>query len=169
LVELVTKEVMSRQELENLGLTEVVPIRKGAERKVTMAYLDGGDKNKKNIEKWGKLWVMPRRLPNEVEKSKMMSKLVELVTKEVMSNHYYAVGDTIRKQTDGGPIGLQITGAIARVVMLWWDDKFLEVANMAGISIDMYERYIDDSNLAGYSARKQEDLLLRKTGFHKTQ
>ena len=138
---------MSRQEIEDLGLAEVVPKRKGAERKVTMAYLDVGDKNKKNVEKWGKLWDMPTRLPNEVEKSKMVSKLVELVTREVMSNHYYAVGDTVRKQTEGGPIGLQVTGAIARIVMLWWDERFLEIANVAGIGIEMYERFIDDSNL----------------------
>ena len=91
-----------------------------------MAYLDGGDKNKKNVVQWEKLWDMPSRLPSEVEKSKMVSKLVEIVTREVMANHYYAVGDTIRKQTDGGPIGLKLTGAIARIVMLWWDDKLLE-------------------------------------------
>ena len=155
---------MSRQEIEDLGLAEIVPKRKGAERKVTMAYLDGGDKNKKNVEKWGKLWDMPTRLPNEVEKSKMVSKLVELVTREVMSNHYYAVGDTVRKQTEGGPIGLQVTGAIARIVMLWWDERFLEIASITSIGIEMYERFIDDSNLvsgvieaAGDFVRKLED------------
>ena len=45
---------VAKQELEMLGLEEVVPKRKGGERKVTMAYLDGGEKNKKNIEKWRK-------------------------------------------------------------------------------------------------------------------
>ena len=137
---------LSRQEIEDLDLTEVVPRRKGPERRVTMAYLDGG-KSKKNVEKWERLWNMPQRLPSELEKSKMVSKLLEIVTKEVMTKHFYAVGDIIRKQTDGGPIGLQLTGAIARVVMLWWDEKFLEVASTAGVGIDMYERFVDDSNL----------------------
>ena len=137
---------LSRQELEQLGISEVVPKRKGAERKVTMAYLDGG-KNKKNTAKWDKLWDMPQRLPTRNEKSKMIAKTLEIVTKEVMSKHYYAVGNTVKKQTDGGPIGLQLTGAVARVVMLWWDKKFLEVANTAGVGIDMYERFVDDSNL----------------------
>ena len=31
--------------------------------------------------------------------------------------------------------------------MLWWDDKFPEIASTAGIGIDMYERFVDDSNL----------------------
>ena len=52
---------VTRQEIEELDLVGVIPKRKGAERKVTMAYLDGGDKSKKNAEKWGKLWDMPQR------------------------------------------------------------------------------------------------------------
>ena len=108
---------LSRQELEELGISEVVPKRKGAERRVTMAYLDGG-KNKKNTEKWERLWDMPKRLPNMIERSKMIGKVVEIVTKEVITKHLYALGDTLRKQTDGGPIGLQLTGSRARVVML---------------------------------------------------
>ena len=73
---------LSRQELEELDLTEVVPRRKGQERRVSMAYLDGG-KNKKNVEKWEKLLDMPKRLPSKVERSKMVAKLMEIVTKEV--------------------------------------------------------------------------------------
>ena len=45
-----------------------VPKRKGAQRKVTMAYLDGGENNQRNVEKWIKFWDMPDRLPNKDEK-----------------------------------------------------------------------------------------------------
>jgi hypothetical protein len=55
-----------------------------------------------------------------------------------MTKHFYAVGNVIRKQTDVGPIG---------VVMLWWDYRFLEMAISAGVDIEMYERFVDDSNL----------------------
>ena len=44
----------------------------------------------------------------------------------VMSNHVYKVGDTIHLQTDGGPMGLKLTGAIARVVMMLFDKIYLE-------------------------------------------
>ena len=138
---------VTRQELEALGLGEVVPKRKGADRKVTMAYLDGGEKNKKNTEKWNKLWNMPNRRPNGAEQAKMMSKIVEIATKEVMSRHFYAIGDKIMKQAEGGPIGLQLSQAIARLVMLWWDERFLEKAKTSGLEIEMYERFVDDSNL----------------------
>ena len=90
---------------------------------------------------------MHKRLPNKEEKSIMVAIIVEIVTKEVMSRHLYAVGDTIKKQDDCGPIGLQLTGAIARIVMLLWDGKFLRKAEMTGLDIDMYERFIDDTDI----------------------
>ena len=34
----------------------------------------------------------------------MIAKMLEIVTKEVMSKQYYAVGNIVKKQTDGGPI-----------------------------------------------------------------
>ena len=74
-----------------------------------MAYLDGGGNNQKN-KKNEKFWDMPGRIPNEEEKSKMISKSIEIVTKEVMSKHFYAVGDTVRKQSDGGAHWVTING-----------------------------------------------------------
>ena len=74
--------------------------------------------------------------------------------------------DKIRKQTDGGPIGLQLTGSIARIVMLWWDNRFLEMANTAGVNIEMYERFVDDSNMvsetieAGWGYSKEAGKLM---------
>ena len=34
----------------------------------------------------------------------MIAKMLEIVTKKVMSKQYYAVGNIVKKQTDGGPI-----------------------------------------------------------------
>ena len=36
---------LTRDEIEQLGLVKVVPKRKGAQRKVTLAYLDGWENN----------------------------------------------------------------------------------------------------------------------------
>ena len=50
--------------------------------------------------------------------------------------------------------------------MLWWDDRFLEMANSAGVDIEMYERYVDDSNLvpetieAGWGYSKETGKLV---------
>ena len=41
-----------------------------------------------------------------------------------MKNHTYAFGNQIRKQSNSGPIGVDITGAIAQIFMMWWDKEF---------------------------------------------
>ena len=66
------------------------------------------------------MWSYPRiNMPNEVSRflfSMCMSRLVHMV----MCNHFYRYGDTIYKQSTGGPIGLQLTGELARCIMADW-------------------------------------------------
>ncbi len=53
-------------------------------------------------------------------------------------------------QTDGGPIGLELTGAVSRVFMLWWDREFQKQIKLIMKDIDwnieFYMRYVDDCN-----------------------
>ena len=67
--------------------------------------------------------------------------------KTVMSNHFYTIGGIIRKQTDGGAIGSDMTGEMSCVYMLEWDDIFTRKCIDAGIPPDMYERYVDDETI----------------------
>ena len=100
---------MNWEEVEELELEEVVPKRiSGGGRKVTMAYFDGGKNNVKNELKWEKFWRMPLRAPNPEEKSRMISKAVLIGIKTTMFNHHYLVGEEIRRQLDGGPIGSEL-------------------------------------------------------------
>ena len=48
----------------------------------------------------------------------------------------------------GGPIGLKLTGVLARLVMRYFDKKYL--AKLASLNITplMYKRYVDDLNMA---------------------
>ena len=139
---------LSWEEVETSGLVSVVPKRNaGLSGKPTMAYLDGGPKNKKNPEKWNNFYEMPSRAPTEAEQTEMIAKCVEIAAKLVMRNHFYLVGEEIRKQAEGGPIGLELTTALARMVMVWCDEKFLERARRADIKVKMLDRYVDDSNL----------------------
>jgi hypothetical protein len=56
-------------------------------------------------------------------------------------------GKVFRQQT-GGPIGLEITGVLSRLVMLWWDRVFIGKLDKLGIVMLMYKRYVDDGNMA---------------------
>ena len=65
---------------------------------------------------------------------------------KLMSNHFYRFGDTIHKQSTGGPIGLRLTGEIARCVMAEWDQHMCTKLINAGIHKLLFGRYVDDGN-----------------------
>ena len=49
----------------------------------------------------------------------MIAYAIEIGIKMVMRNHLYKFNGEVFIQGEGGPIGLELTGAIARVFMLW--------------------------------------------------
>ena len=55
----------------------------------------------------------------------MMARAMEVVVDTIMSNHFFQFDGQVFKQETGGPFGLEITGVLARLVMLSWDEKFL--------------------------------------------
>ena len=95
------------------------------------------------------LVIPPTRNPNELEKRSMLSKMMEIMILVVMENHVYKFGDTIRKQKDGGPIGLALTGEIADCYLVNWDKKLKRKLQTVGIDLMMYERYKDDITVIG--------------------
>ena len=54
----------------------------------------------------------------------MVGKLVEIGTKAVMKNNFYRFGGEIRLQSEGGAIGVRLTGDLAKGVMVGWDKIF---------------------------------------------
>ena len=49
-------------------------------------------------------------------------------------------------QEEEGSIGERFTMALARIVMLDWDQKLLKLARENDVSMLMYKRYVDDGN-----------------------
>ncbi len=129
---------MTKEEIKKEGLVNVIPEReRGSNRKVTVAYLT----NKQNESNW-----KPARTPRHVQKRKMIALAVSHGVEACMKNHLYKVGDQVYLQKEGGPIGLELTGAASRAFMWRWDRIYLKNARKAGINILKYERYVDDSN-----------------------
>ena len=132
---------MSDEQIEKEGLRKVIPQRKDeTKRKIGVAYL----LDKKNDEKWTKC-----RPPGHKQRKKMIGIAVSEGVEVCMSNHTYCVGDKVYLQTAGGPIGLELTGAVSRPFMAKWDRLYLEKAKKAGVEMKLYERYVDDSNQVG--------------------
>ena len=65
-----------------------------------------------------------------------------------MRNHVYRFDNCIRHQEKGGPIGLELTGNIAQVFMIWWDRTLKQRLENFGMLVAMYKRYVDDINIA---------------------
>ena len=93
-------------------------------------------------------WAEPIRQPNEVEKRKLVIHALRIMIQFVMENHTYRFNGQIRKQTKGGPIGLDLTGSIAQVFMIWWDKEFIKRITELQIELDMDTRYVDDIDVA---------------------
>ena len=141
---------LSAAEIDELGLKEVV---------CTRAKVGGRCPGMTTAEIMGKLYREegedaqslfnpPKKQPTDGEKKIMLAQVVRVAMLAVLQNHTYQFNKEARLQSDGGPIGLELAGAMARVVMLWWDRKFLKLAELNHVEIFMYKRYIDDENMA---------------------
>ena len=129
---------MNREDIKREGLAHVVPERKvETGRDITVAYLC----NRANDDKW-----KTARKPGKRQCKKMVALAVMEGVRACMSHHVYRVGDKTFIQKNGGPIGLELTGAVSRAFMWRWDRLYLEKVSKAGLRMMLYERYVDDSN-----------------------
>ena len=108
--------ILSEEQIKQEHLRAVIPIRsKPTNRNITIAYLH----DKKNEDKW-----LNADKPDNEQKKKMLAIAIAEGVQLCMENHVYCVGDQTFLQTKGGPIGLELTGAISRVFMHRWDQLY---------------------------------------------
>ena len=75
-----------------------------------------------------------------------MATALKVAIKFIMGNHIYNINGILKRQTKGGPIGLELTGDIAQIYMSWWDKQFRIRLAESNIIIILYKRYVDDIN-----------------------
>ena len=92
-------------------------------------------------------WSSPEQAPNDLQKREMIIRALQIAIKFIMKNHTYTFGNQIRKQSNGGPIGVDITGTIAQIFMMWWDKEFKTRLSSLLIALEMMKRYVDDINM----------------------
>ena len=133
----------SQSELEEIDLSSYCPKRKANRgRKPTITA--SGTKRKKE-ERYAP-WIFPERVPNETTKRIMLVEVLKIGLNIVLTNHLYTYDNVVRKQNEGGAIGLQLTGVVADIFMGWWDQKLVSKLAPLNIVCKMYERYVDDIN-----------------------
>ena len=91
-----------------------------------------------------------RNLPNGLtkqEKRLVVAKVMKTAVLAIFKTHTYSFNQKFYLQARGGPIGLRSTCAIARLVMMWWDDELLEAIERLNIKTVAGARYMDDIRL----------------------
>ena len=83
-------------------------------------------------KRW-KIWEEPEREPNEVEKRIMIKESLKIALGMIMNNHTYKFEEVIRKQKEGGAIGIDLTGEMARIFMCWWDRQTILLSHYCHI------------------------------------
>ena len=142
---------LSQKEIQDLNLRHLVSTRKnkgGRHPGMTTAEVLG-KLYKEGDEETNTLFNPPQSRPTEQEKKIILSQVLKIAILTILSKHTYQWNQEVKLQSDGAPIGLEIAGSLARVVMLWWDKQFIRKTEENGVTLHLYKRYIDDQNMAG--------------------
>jgi hypothetical protein len=91
-------------------------------------------------------WLPPKEEPDEQTTRRMFTIAMKVTLLLIMENHMYTFDNEIKLQSRGGPIGRQLTGALAQLFMVWWDREFEHKMKEIGLRLWMYKRYVDDVN-----------------------
>ena len=136
---------LDTNEIKNLEINDYCPTRKtnrGRPPNMT-GCATKGDKTEDRFKPWNK----KKQAPTEDQLKKMLSIAIEIAIKQIMRTHIYEFEGELRKQLKGGPIGLELTGDIAQIYMIWYDDELKKKITENGLNIKMYKRYVDDINI----------------------
>ena len=109
-----------------------------------------GNRNKRKIkrkEKERENWEKPKSQPNSETLRKLFGLAIKTMILACMQNHLYQFKGIKRLQKEGGPTGLDLTGELADLFMLWWDLKFVQKLKDLKIGVDLYGRFKDDIGL----------------------
>jgi hypothetical protein len=72
--------------------------------------------------------------------------------------NYFITGKEIRIQSEGGPIGLSLTGELADAFMVEWDKKVVKKIKEMGVDLLLYERYKDDIDIVAVSVENGTEI-----------
>ena len=74
--------------------------------------------------------------------------------RKVFQTHIHRYNGRHHIQGDRGPIGHIITGEVARVIMIWFDQEFVKLTKILKVELVLYSRYIDDVDLVAKKLRQ---------------
>ena len=137
---------LARERVEELELQETIPIWKkaggrGRHPGITTKEVKAPLQENKD---WGKsLFHPPSRGATVEEKKLILSLCVEQGLLAAMDGHLYNWHLEVKKQVEGLGIGSDLTRAVARLVMLDWDNRFINLVQENKLTLYSYTRFVD--------------------------
>ena len=128
-------------ELRDVGLLQFCPrckTSRGQPPTITGCALD-----ESKIKRF-KPWLAPAEEADEETIRKMFTEALKIALSFIMKNHVYTFDKQIKLQSTGG---LELTGVLAQLFMVWWDRQFKIKMDGNGLRLRMYKRYVDDINV----------------------
>ena len=98
-------------------------------------------------------WIFPNVALTSPEKKMILGKIMLLAVEILFKTHCYSLKRFVFKQSDGGPIGLRPTCAIAKVVMARHNQKWSQSMLENNISTEFNGFYVDDGCIFMFSIR----------------
>ena len=91
-------------------------------------------------------WEFPymRKGLTRLEKKLIIAQVIQKAVLAIFKTHTYGFANTFFLQRRGVPIGLRSTCCVARLVMMWWDRKFIEAVQKSNLTLVDAARYMDD-------------------------
>ena len=78
---------------------------------------------------------------------KLCSVVLQIAVLNIFQQHCYCFYGNIYKQVEGCPIGLKLSGIVARLIMDSWAKTFMATLDRAGMELQLFIKYVDDVNL----------------------
>ena len=135
---------MDRFDIRYYKLDRIIPIRRyknGSRPGVT-----GKDPLSKTLDNEDQ-WIFPPHEPTEQEQKSLLAAALDIGVRTSFENHLYRFGGKIYRQKVGGPTGLRVTMAAARVVMGEWGERLLTILREEGMEALLAALFVDDVRL----------------------
>ena len=134
------------EQLRTMGIHEVCPKRRS--NRGPRPNMTGCGAEEKESDRY-RPWVFPDTTEmNDESKRRLLTEALRIVLLTVLRTHVYEFAGTLKLQKTGGPIGMELTGVIAQVFMVWWDRELRQRLDEVNLLPKMHQRYVDDTNLA---------------------
>ena len=89
-------------------------------------------------------WRFPRSQFTTEEKRMLLARAVAVGVKAVFRNHLYQFAGKTYRQSNGAPIGVRLSCAVARLIMNTWDRKLKTILAENKVKFETVFRYLDD-------------------------